>query len=75
MEHYTLEVIYKIYVPRQKGGRGLTNVEMCVRLDEKSLIFYVKNATEEFFIPVRRIEMLINKENKEKNAFKRKKTA
>ena len=48
---------------------------MCVRLDEKSLIFYVKNATEEFFIPVRRIEMLINKETKEKNAFKRKKTA
>ena len=35
--------VEKIYLPRQKGGRGLINIKMCVKLKENNPAFYVKN--------------------------------
>ena len=39
-----------IYLPRQKGDRGLINMKICVRSVENNFAFYVMNATEEILI-------------------------
>ena len=36
----------RIYVPRKKGGRGLISCESCVRREENSLSWYVRNSEE-----------------------------
>ena len=33
----------KVYVARQKGGRGLISCEMCVEAEENNLAWYVRN--------------------------------
>ena len=38
--------VARIYVPRNKGGRGLISCESCVRREENSLIWYVRNSEE-----------------------------
>ena len=38
--------VARIYVPRKKGGRGLTSCESCVRREEKYLSWYVRNGEE-----------------------------
>ena len=40
---YPMIDVEKIYLPRQKGGRGLINIKMCVKLEENNPAFYVKN--------------------------------
>ena len=42
--------VEKIYLPRQKGDRGLINMKICVRSVENNFAFYVMNATEEILI-------------------------
>ena len=32
----------RVYVSRHNGGRGLASVEMCARIEENNLAFYVK---------------------------------
>ena len=36
----------RLYIKRKEGGRGLMNVECCVREEENSLGFYVANSEE-----------------------------
>ena len=38
--------VARIYVPRKKGGRGLISCESCVRREENSLSWYVRNSEE-----------------------------
>ena len=38
--------VARIYVPREKGGRGLISCESCVRREENNLSWYVKNSEE-----------------------------
>ena len=38
--------VARIYVPRKKGGRGLISCESCVRGEENSLSWYVRNSEE-----------------------------
>ena len=32
--------VYRVYLPQQKGGRGLINCEMCVKAEENNLSWY-----------------------------------
>ena len=36
--------VARIYVPREKGRRGLISCESCVRREENNLSWYVKNS-------------------------------
>ena len=38
--------VARIYLPRKKGGRGLISCESCVRREENSLSWYVRNSEE-----------------------------
>ena len=38
--------VARIYVPREKGGRGLISCESCVRREENNLSWYVRNNEE-----------------------------
>ena len=38
--------VARIYVPREKGGRGLISCESCVRTEENNLSWYVRNSEE-----------------------------
>ena len=33
----------RVYVARQKGGRGLISCEMCVKAEDNNLAWYVRN--------------------------------
>ena len=61
----------RVYVPRQKGGRGLISCEMCVKAEENNLAWYVRNSNERFMAGVRKIKILDREGAKEKNEFKR----
>ena len=36
--------INRLYMPREKGGRGLISCERCIRSEENSVGWYVKNS-------------------------------
>ena len=36
----------KLYIKKKEGGRGLMNMECCLREEENNLGFYVKNSKE-----------------------------
>ena len=38
--------IDRLYLPREKGGRGLISCETCIRSEENSLGWYIENAVE-----------------------------
>ena len=38
--------IDRLYLERKHGGRGLISIEMCVRLEENNLGFYVRGSNE-----------------------------
>ena len=38
--------VFRIYVPRKKGGRGLISGESCVKREENNLSWYVRNSEE-----------------------------
>ena len=38
--------VARIYAPRKKGGRGVICCESCVRREENSLSWYVRNSEE-----------------------------
>ena len=43
MAHCTKSNVDRVYVARQKGGRGLISSEMCVKTEENNLVWYVRN--------------------------------
>ena len=61
----------RVYLARQKGRRGLISCEMCVKVEENNLAWYVRNSNERFMAGVRKIKILDSEGAKEKNEFKR----
>ena len=61
----------RVYVARQKGGRGLISCEMCVKAEEDHLAWYVRNSNDRLMAGVRKIKILDSEGAKEKNEFKR----
>ena len=60
----------RVYVARQKGGRGLISSEMCVKGEENKLAWYVRNSNERLMAGVRKIKILDSEQAKEKIEFK-----
>ena len=42
----------RLYLSKNEGGRGLNSIGDCVRGDENSLGWYVKNSTEELIVSI-----------------------
>ena len=73
MVHYTLKVMWTGYnLQKQKGGRGLTSCEMCVKTEENNLAWYwyVRNSKERLMKVVRKTKIHNSEGAKEKNEFK-----
>ena len=60
----------RIYLPKQKGGRGLISCEMCVKTEENNLAWHVRNLKERLMEVVRKTKILNSGGAKEKNEFK-----
>ena len=60
----------RLYLPRQKGGRGLISCEMCVKAEENNLAWYVNNSNERLMEGVRKTKILNSEGAQEKNEFK-----
>ena len=58
-----------VHLARQKGGRGLISIEMCVKAEENNLAWYVKNSNERLMAGVRKIKILDSDRAKKKNKF------
>ena len=63
--------VSRLYVRRKEGGRGLIGIENCVKTEENSLAWYVKNSTEEMLEMVRHHGHLKTEESKEPKTFKK----
>ena len=61
----------RVYLARQKGGRGLISCQMCVKAEDNNLAWYVRNSNERLMAGVRKIKILDSEEAKENNEFKR----
>ena len=70
MAHCTKSDVDRVYVARQKGGRGLLSSEMCVKTEENNLVWYVRNSNERLMAGVRKIKILDSEGTKEKNEVK-----
>ena len=60
----------RVYLPKEKGGRGLISCEMCVKTDENNRAWYVRNLKERLMEVVRKTKILNSEGAKEKNGFK-----
>ena len=62
----------RVYLPKQKGGRGLISCEMCVtvKTEENNRAWYVRNLKERLMEVVRKTKILNSEGAKEKNGFK-----
>ena len=56
----------RVYVARQKGGRGLISCEICVKAKENNLAWYVRNSSERLMAGARKIKILDSDGAKEK---------
>ena len=48
----------RLYLLRQKGGKGLISCEMCVKAEENNLAWYIKNSNERLMEGVRKTKIL-----------------
>ena len=46
MEHYNLNQMQTLYIPRKEGGRGLISIEDCAELAIRGLEVYVHGSEE-----------------------------
>ena len=60
----------RLYVSRVNGGRGLISCERCVRSEENSLGWYVKNSLEVLLQGVRATSVIRSEETVSKDEFK-----
>ena len=60
----------RLYLSRQKGGRGLISCEMCVKAEENNLAWYLKNSNERLLTGVRGIGILNSDAAKKKREYK-----
>ena len=56
----------RVYLARQKGGRGLISCEICVKAKENNLAWYVRNSSERLMAGARKIKILDSDGAKEK---------
>ena len=61
----------RVYVERQKGGRGLIGREIYVKVEENNLSWYFRNSNERVMAGLRKIKFFYSEGAKEKNEFKR----
>ena len=62
--------IDRLYVPRKRGGRGLMGCEDCVRAEENTVAWYIKNAVEPLLLEMRRSGMIKTEDCKDKKHYK-----
>ena len=60
----------RVYLPKQKGGRGLISYEMCVKTEGNNRAWHVRNLKERLMEVVRKTKILNSEGAKEKNEFK-----
>ena len=48
--------IDRVYLSREMGGRGLISCEVCIRMEESNLGWYVRNSVEPFIEGVKAAE-------------------
>ena len=63
--------VHRVYLPRQRGGRGLISCEMCVETEENNLTWYVRNSNQRLMVGVRKIKILDSEGAKERNEYER----
>ena len=66
--------VYRLYVNRKEGGRGLISVEQCIREEENSLGFYVAKSEEKLIRGVSAAETINTREAITSVEFKKQKT-
>ena len=64
----------RLYLPRSKGGRGLISCESCIRSEENSVGFYMKNSMEPLLEQVRMSGVIQTEECLPKEQYKKEKT-
>ena len=62
----------RLYLPRSKGGRGLISCESCIRSEENSVGFYIKNSMELLLEQVRMSGVIQTEECLLKEQYKKK---
>ncbi|CAB4035993.1 Hypothetical predicted protein [Paramuricea clavata] len=62
--------IHRLYLPREKGGRGLISCEGCIRTEENSLGWYVKNSVEPLLQQVAKAGVIETERCETKENFK-----
>ena len=63
----------RLYIKRKEGGRGLINVERCVREEENSLGFYVAGCEENLIKGVTASETINTEDTVTSGEFKKQK--
>ena len=64
--------IHRLYLQRNKGGRGLISCEGCISAEENSLEWYVKNSVEPLLQQVARKDVIETERCETKDDFKKK---
>ena len=64
--------IHRLYLQRDKGGRGLISCEGCISAEENSLGWYVKNSVEPLLQQVARTDVIETERCETKENFKKK---
>ncbi|CAB3982989.1 Hypothetical predicted protein [Paramuricea clavata] len=65
---------HRLYLPREKGGRGLISCEECIRTKENSLGWYVKNSVEPLLQQIAKTGVIETERCEIKENFKKKAT-
>ena len=68
--HHPKSDVDRLYLPRNKGGRGLISCEGCVKAEENNLGWYIKNSTEPFLTMVNENQTLKTETCIDKNTYK-----
>ena len=63
--------IYRLYLKRKHGGRGLISIEKCVRSEENNLGWYVRESNEMLLKGVKKTGIVKTENLMEKEDFKR----
>ena len=61
----------RLYIKKKEEGRGLINVERCVRKEDNSLGFYIANSEEKFIKGDAAAEKIITEDNVTTREFKK----
>ena len=60
----------RVYLSRGIGGRGLINCEVCIRMEENNLVWYVRNSVKSLIEGVKAAETIECNDTVNKKEFK-----